>query len=532
VLVAPSRPCARLLSDGARLALEKSTSNVVRTLVGSDNVSTQTAFLRMYPISWRPRIPTLVVGTAAIGYACLATYFSLRRHDAFRSGFDLANFDQVLWLLANGHEPLNTQDGRLFWGEHFSPAFALLAPLYHLGAGPSTLLVIQALTMAAVAPLLFALARANGAELWLAAIPAVLWLFSPLTLIPNVNDVHHVPVVAPLIVGSVFALKKDCVVTFAVLGLLACAAKEDVSLIYVMLGLVVALEGRRHLGAAISAVALGIFVFAVAIFVPAFSDSTSWFAKRFAGERGDSLSDVVIWMVSHPFGAMGDLLTLQNLVICAALVLATGGLCLLAPRWMLLGLPVLAHNLLSAYGPQHGLKDHYQVPVALTFAIAGAVGVRRLAVSRPRLRLAAAGGIAFAILVFPVGVRNADEQSEWSREVRTYTGGEEARRAAIALIPDDVPLAASTRVSPHLAHRREIYTLPLPFLGREELGADWSQEEMSRRAARVQWAIFDTNDQPLEYPRTATIMGPLLRRLGFREIGRWGSVSVHAREAP
>ena len=494
------------------------------------SVNTQTASIQAYSIGRRPWFPVLVVWAAAIGYACLAVYFSLRRHDAFRSGFDLANFDQVLWLLANGHEPLNTQDGRLFWGDHFSPTVALLTPLYVLGAGPSTLLVIQSLTMALVAPLLFALARSCGAGRWLAAVPALLWLLSPLTLIPNVNDFHHVPLIAPLIVGSVLALKRNRLVIFAILGLLASGAKEDVSLVYVMLGLVVALDGRRRLGVAISAAALGIFLFAVVIFIPAFSDSAAWLAKRFAGERGQSLSDVGAWMISHPLAALGDLLTVENLVLCAALVLATGGLCLLAARWMLLGLPVLAHNLLSAYGPQHGLQDHYQVPIALVFAIAAAVGVHRLASSRPRLRLAAVAGITFAVLVFPVGVRQVDEQSKWSREVSAYTGGEPTRRAALALIPDDVPLAASTRVSPHVAHRREIYTLPLPFLGREELGADWSEEEMARRAARIRWVIFDTNDQPLEYPRTAKLMGPLLRRLGFREIGRWGSVSVHVRE--
>ena len=493
------------------------------------SVNTQTASIQAYSIGRRPWFPVLVVWTAAIGYACLAVYFSLRRHDAFRSGFDLANFDQVLWLLANGYEPLNTQTGRLFWGDHFSPTIALLTPFYVLGAGPSTLLVLQAVTVALVAPLLFALARAYDASPWLASIPALLWLFSPLTLIPNVNEFHHVPVVAPLIVGSVLALARDRVVVFAVLGLLACGAKEDVSLLYVMLGLVVAFEGRRRFGAAISAAALGIFLFAVGILVPAFSDSIAWFQKRFSGGRGESLSDIAIWIVSHPLAALGDLLTVENLVLCAALVIATGGLCLLAPRWMLLGLPVLAHNLLSAYGPQHGLQDHYQVPIALSFAIAAAVGVHRLSSFGPRVRMSAAATIALAIFVSPVGVRQVKEQSEWSSEVSAYTGAEPARRAGIALIPDDLALAASTRLTPHLAHRVELYTLPLPFLGREELGSDWSQEEMTRRAARVRWVILDTNDQPLEYPRTAELMSPLLRRHGFREIGRWGSVSVHVR---
>ena len=489
----------------------------------------QPALASLPSASMRTRIPLLVVRGAAIGYACLVAYFSVRRHEAFRSGFDLANFDQVLWLVANGHEPLNTQTGRLFWGEHFSPTILLLTPLYVLGGGPTLLVVVQALTMALVAPLLFGLARAYGAHAWLAAIPALLWLLSPLTLIPNVNDLHHVPLAAPLIVGSILALKHDRLVVFAILGVLACGAKEDVSLVYVMLGIIVAFDGRRRLGAAISATALGVFVFAVVIFQPAFSESLTWFEKRFAGERGESASDVVIWIASHPIAALGDLVTLQNLAVCAVLVLTTGGLCLLAPRWMLLGIPALAHNLLSAYGLQHGIQDHYHVPIALAFATAAAVGVHQLALTGVRVRMLAAAGVTFAVLVFPLGVSNVDRQSEWSGEGTARTGGAAARQAMIALIPEDVPLAASTRLTPQLAHRRELYTLPLPFFGGKEIGVDWSQEEMEHRAAGVRWVILDTNDVPLENPRTRELIGPVLERLGFRRIARQGTVSVHVR---
>jgi uncharacterized membrane protein len=492
-------------------------------------VSTETITLPVFATIWRARLPLLAVAAGSIGYAWLAAYFSLRRHNGYRSNFDLANFDQVLWLLANGHEPLNTQYGRVFWGEHFSPTIALLTPLYALGAGPATLVVLQAVTVALVSPLLYALARAYGARPWLAAIPALLWLASPLTLIPNVNDVHHIPLVAPAIVGSVLALKRERLLLFGLLALVACCAKEDFSLIYVMLGVVVALEGRRRFGAAISAISLAIFLFAVAVYLPAFGSSTAWFEKRFAGDRGDSTLDVATWMVTHPGAAAGDLFVSEKIGLCLALLATTGGLCFLAPRWMLLGLPALAHNLASSYGPQHGIWDQYQVPVALSFSIAAAVGVHRLAEIRPPVRLLAAAGVTLAFLVAPLGVRHVDRQSEWSAERTARLGGPEARRDALALIPDGVPVAASTRVTPHLAHRRELYTLPLPFLGREVWDADWSAEETARRAAGVRWVLLDTNDRPIELERTPELIGPLLPRLGFRRIFEEGTVSVWVR---
>jgi len=477
------------------------------------------------------RVPTLVVCVAAIGYAALAAFFSLRKHDAFLSGFDVAYLDQVLWLLAHGHEPLNTQDGRLLWGNHFSPTIALLTPLYALGAGARTLLGVQALALAAVAPLLYALARVSGARPWLAALPALLWLASPLTLVANVEDIHQVPLVAPIIVGSVLALKRDRIVLFAVLGVLACGAKEDILLLYAMIGVVVALEGRRQLGTAITAASLGVFAFVFGVFLPAFGDSGAWFAKRFAGMRGDSLADVAVWMVTHPLAALGDLVTAQNVSVCAVLILTTGGLCFLAPRWMLLGVPALAHNLLSAYAPQHYLATQYFVPVALSFSIAAAVGVHRLAIVGRMPRLVLASGVTGAFIAFVVGVTVAKSGSEWDAASIAETGGAAARQEAVALIPDLAGVAATPRLSAHLGERKEIYTVPLPFLGREEFGADWSAEEMARRARRLRWVAIDTQDRPNEFQDGPERVLPLLPGLGFREIFRRGTVHVYTRDA-
>lgn len=492
-------------------------------------MSTQVASSSVHPIAWRARLPILVVYGAAVGYFVVAAYFSLRRHEAYRSGIDLANFDQALWLISQGEEPLVTQHGRSYWGDHFGLTPVLLTPLYLVGGGAGTLLVVQALAMASVAPLLYALARAHEARPWLATLPAVLWLASPLTLIPNLVDFHHVPLAAPLIVGSVIALRRGRLGLFSIVAVLACAAKEDISLMYVMLGIVVALDGRRRLGAAISVSALVVFVFVTAVWIPAFSDSLEWFAGRFGGERGDSLTEVATWMATHPVDTLEDVFTLEHGLIVGALVFTTGGLCLLGARWLLLGLPALAQNVLSAYSPQHGLRDHYYVPVALACSIAAAVGVHRLANVSHRARLVATAAVFLALLAFPFGVRYVDIQSEWTEANLPISGGAAARREALALVPPDAVVAVSPRLTPHLSHRREIYSLPIPFYGREDFGSDWSQKELERRAARVEWVLFDVAERPNEVPETPELIAPLLPRLGFREVLERGTIRVYVR---
>jgi uncharacterized membrane protein len=477
------------------------------------------------------RLPAMVVFGAAVGYLLLAVFFSLRRHDAYLSGFDLANFDQDLWLIANGHEPMSTQYGQLVWGGHFSPTTALLSVLYVAGVGgPGTLLVIQSATMASVAPLLYFLARTCGAWPWLAVLPGVLWLVSPITLAANLVDVHHVPLVAPLIAGSVLALRKDRLLTFALLALLACLGKEDVPLIYVMLGVVVALEGRRRLGGAIAAASLSLFMFVILVALPALGDSGAYFAGLFAGDRGDTIWDATVWMLTHPGGAVQDLATAENAGILIALVVSTGGLCLLAPRWMLLGLPAVAHNLLSAYEPQHELGTHYYVPAALGFAIAGAVGIERISRLRFVARGLVAAAIATCLVAFTVVIGAAKLGSEWDASSIAVGGGPEVRRQALALVPDDVPVAATARLSVRLSQRPEIYALPLPFDGAREMGTSWSRDEMARRVAGVEWVAMDEVDVPIHYERLAARVTPILLRLGFREVYRRGSVIVFRRD--
>jgi len=484
-------------------------------------------------MSWKDRaawerLPLLIVWSAAIGYAGVASYFSLLKHDNYFSSFDLANFDQALWLVAHGHEPFITQHGRHFLGDHFSPSMFLLAPIYVFGGGVGALLVLQSMLVALTAPLLFALGRVRGASEWLALLPAALWLASPLTLTQNLDDVHHAPIAAPFIVGSILALLHNRLLLFAVAGLIACSFKEDISLTYIMLGVVVLLEGRRRLGIAIASAATCVFAFVVFVFLPLFNNSLDSFAKRFAGERGDSVADVALWIVRNPIAALGDLATFQNLFVVAALVVTTGCLCLLSPRWMLLAVPALAHNLLSALPEQHMLRFHYWFPVMLALSLAGAVGVSRLSLIRlPATRRVLAVTVSVGLALFPVGVVYAGTLSTWSQDATRNVGGAEARRAALELIPDGIPVAASVRLTPHLSQRTEIYTLPVPFVAVDYYGLTVGQ--LRQRAHRVSYVVLDTMDRPKEFRATAEVLPPLLARSGFREIGRFGSVRVYAR---
>ena len=73
------------------------------------------------------------------------------------------------------------------------------------------------------------------------------------------------------------------------------------------------------------------------------------------------------------------------------LVLTTGGLCLLAPRRLLVVVPAAALNLLSAYDLQHTIQYHYWIVRWASLPPPGAVGAGRVGPRTARTWLGWAG---------------------------------------------------------------------------------------------------------------------------------------------
>src|SRR3984957_13696217 len=73
--------------------------------------------------------------------------------------FDLAIFDQGMWLTTHFHVPFVTVMGRNLFGDHTSFVLLLFAPFYRLFPEPQGLLVLQTLLLAGPAVPIYILAR-------------------------------------------------------------------------------------------------------------------------------------------------------------------------------------------------------------------------------------------------------------------------------------------------------------------------------------------------------------------------------------
>jgi uncharacterized membrane protein len=477
---------------------------------------------------WASREPTrTATWAAAVVYAVALSVTSLQRHHAFRTGgYDVGIFDQAVWLLGHGLEPFSTIRGRNVFADHFQPALILLAPLGAIGVTPTALFLLQSALLAAVAPALYALARLRGASNGLALAVALLWLASPPTQWANLFEYHTETIVPVCLALSALALERGRVGTFVATAVLASCAKEDVCLVYLMWGVVLAFGPRRRLGVALTFGAAAWFAFATKIALPAFGGSLDYYSRRFAGDRGTSLGAVFLTLLEHPLRTIGDTATPTNARILVTLIACTGGLALLAPRMLVPALPPVAANLLSAYPYQHVLHFHYYVVSAAVFAVASAFGAGVLTQHiSPRRRHTAAITLIAAALVFSAVASPAAAELRRKHRTPEIT----AKRVAISRIPPDVPVAAANDLAPHLSNRREIYQLPEPYFARPTNGEAWTAAELRRRALRVQYVAYDT-DSLDPFPKQQVERIPaMLRRQGFVEIYRTPYVRVFRR---
>jgi uncharacterized membrane protein len=474
--------------------------------------------------SWSSeRVVTRVVLGVSAAYALVVGTLALLRYESFASDFDHGIFSQYVWLLGNFHEPFNTINLRTLLGDHVEPGIALLAPLGTLGLGAPGILVVQTLALAATAPLLLLLARAHGARGWVAAVPALLWCASPVVLRPALHDFHPEALVPVLLVGGCLAVARDRTIWFLVTAVVACAMKEDIGLTFAALGLVLLWEGRRRLGAALAVGAAAYSAFAVYVVLPAFGTAAEEeFGPRFAGDRGDSAADVVRYSLLHPFSAVDRALTPNDVGILVMLVLTTGGLCLLAPRRLLVAVPAAALNLLSAYDLQHTISYHYWIVPAAAVAAAGAVGAGRVSAQSTRTWLGwgATAGILLTVLSL-----------QWSNaiveQIRFEWPNRNDRQAVLDAVPSGASVSAPMHALAHLAERTRLFVVPEPMLPvRVGVKEDVDRDQLARE---LEYVVFDPAMKFWGSPNVEQVEAEIERR-GFREVMRRGGTILYRKE--
>ena len=321
---------------------------------------------------------------AAIVY-CLDSLNLLRRFLA--STFDLVIFDQGIRGYAHLGAPVSiargVSDGQgahfMLLADHWSPALALLAPLYWIHDRPATLLVAQGVLFALAIPPLWAYTRRQlgpGAA-YFVSVAYALSLPVMEAVIFDFHEVAFVPLLTALMVERFDAGKRWHGVLAAVALLLV---KEDMGLLVAGFGGYLLLTRRRQevwTGLAFVVGGVAATWAATHLLIPAFGGSASFYWAY--GQFGSTLGGALLNVVTHPLHALHVFVTPWVKARTMIGLLAMFGFLPLASPMVVAVLPLLAERMLaSGYPLWWQAKFQYDAFLVMILCCAAVDGAARL----------------------------------------------------------------------------------------------------------------------------------------------------------
>jgi uncharacterized membrane protein len=420
----------------------------------------------------------LVVWAALVSWSALL--FAEVRSDylGFRlARFDLGNMVQAVWSTAHGRPlemTLLSGEQAVRFASHVDPILVLFAPIFVLWPSPLVLAGAQIAACALGALPVFWLARRHLASEKAAALLALAYLAYPWLAWTALDAMHPVTLAIPLFLYAIWFLDSDRLWAFALCALLVAATGELMGLPLAALGLWYWLaRGRRRSGLLIAAAGFAWTLLAVKVIVPAFHGEESPFYERFASVGG-SPEGILRTALTDPGQLVSAALSRPDLVYVVALALPLAGSFVLAPGLAAVALPQLAVNALSDWPATTDSRHHYVAAIVPFLVAASAVGLSRVPVANrgqaATVVLAVTGASAFVLGPWP-GARGASTL-DLGPDVPASRAN--ALRAAVALIPGDARVSATSRVGSHLSGRRYFYSVPL--------------------VERSEWIVLDTQD--------------------------------------
>ena len=383
----------------------------------------------------------------AVGYSA----YAILKHRHFGSSYDLAIYDQAIWHLSRFEPPASSFRGMSnLFGDHFHPVIVLFAPLFWVVPSAETLIVAQAVLLAASIVPVFLYARdrlAYGPALAMSIADGLFWGMQQTATF----DVHEAAF-APLAVGLLlFAMQRRRWPWFWAAAIAVASVKEDLSPFLAFLGAYLFVRRERGRGTILLVASLVAFVAIVGVVIPAVSDTGHY------GYR-ETYRDALL----HPWRVPVILVTPPIKLLTAFLWIASFAMLPLASPMIVLLAPFAAERFLSASSNHWGTIFHYSAPLAPILAMSAADGLERIgsrirdAVCRRRTIAALAALCVLSSSLLP------GHQPLWqllSLKLHRFGALEHAGREAISLIPADASVVAQTCVAPHVSHRAALYRL-------------------------------------------------------------------------
>jgi uncharacterized membrane protein len=396
-------------------------------------------WLKSHPVS----IGIVVAGTILFVASSL-------RHWLYQShGYDLGWFDQAVYLISTGQNPIVSFGGFHILGDHAAIIFYPIALLYKIYPDVHWLFAIQAIALAGAGVPLYHLSLQAGINRHQATTIVFAYLLYPLVFNKSLFDFHTEVIAIPCFFMAVLAARSKRIVTFilALVAILSCKAVLSLTVIAMGVWLLFFEQKRIHGAIAIGLGALW-FIIASQYIIPTFSGAEPAAVSRYS-YLGSSIAEIARNLIFKPHLVLGKIFSTDTLEYLAFLCLPLGwGLSpkQLAP--LISTLPMLMMNILSTASTQRNLVHQYSIPILpfLLVVTIGTIATDR-AYLKTRRNILIWSAIAF-ILLSKVGYF----WSTYLSSLDTHT----ATTIAISKIKDTGAALTTGEISPHLTHRQLI----------------------------------------------------------------------------
>ena len=390
-------------------------------------------------------------------YVAVLTSMSLRAHHALAtSTYDFALYDQGVWLLSRFKAPFVTLMGRNLFGDHTSFVMFFMVPIYWVFPDAGALLFVQSLAIACGAIPIFLYARHRLESEPVALLLAGTYLLHPAVSWTNMEQFHPDAFFGVFVGFAIYGALTRRWRLYTVFVVLTLLVKEDASLIVIALGLWVIWRRSVLIGVLTVLWSFGFAVFATVLLMQYLTGHATLNAWRipFGGAGG-----LVKAMLTRP-GDVLDYLRADGRPWWAWQMTAPfGWVFLRLPDVAAIGSLVLIANVVSTFLYQHQIQFHYSLVVVPALALGtvhalGAIKDRRAWFVGGVAVLALWTGFLWSTLPFardPKAFREANDPFVV------------AAKEVLPLVPDGAVVAADSSLTPHLAHRRQIYMFPNPF---------------------------------------------------------------------
>lgn len=434
------------------------------TTGSADDATASTSPPRWYRPLSRVTVPQLVMAAVVVVYVVSFTRRSLDIHHALgTASYDSALYDQGVWLLSRFESPFVTLMGRNLFGDHASFILLALVPFYWIWPSAGVLFISQSVAIGAGAIPIFLYARRRLDSEWIAVVMGTAYLVHPAVGWTNLENFHPDSYLGVLVGFAIWGALERRWKTYAVFVVLALLVKEDASLVLVPLGVWVGIKRDWRIGAATVVGSLAFMAFAMLVVMRGLIGVPTRNGWRipFGGPRG-----VIDTALTNPTDLARHLRSDDRPWYLVQMTAPFAWLFLRLPSVALISGVVLFTNVLSTFWYQYQIEYHYSLVAvpALSLGTVYAIGaIRESGPLRIPMRTVAVSLVAVTAAITsylwaPVPWGRTDQfygnpANEWAT----------AAREIIDLVPEDAIVAAHYRITPHIAHRTEIYQFPVPF---------------------------------------------------------------------